>query len=147
MCAKIESNHSIINKCKLGNRKIKVVVDCGNASGGLVAVDVLKGIGCEVVPLYCELDSSFPNHHPDPAKPENMQDLVKKVLEEKADLGIGLDGDADRVGIVDDKGHIMFGDEYQMVILQEILPKYPGVQVPVEVKCTYRKVRRSTFLS
>lgn len=129
--------NDVVSKCKLGDRKLKVVIDCGNASGGLVAEDVLKGIGCEVIPLYCDLDSKFPNHHPDPAKPENMQDLVKKVLEEKADLGIGLDGDADRVGIVDEKGHIMFGDEYQMVMLQEILPKYPGVKVPVEIKCTY----------
>ncbi len=126
----------IINNCKLGDRKLKVVIDCGNASGGIVAQRIFEGIGCEVVPLYCDLDPTFPNHHPDPAVIDNMKDLILKVREVKADIGIAFDGDADRVGVVDDTGHVMLGDECQMVLLKEILPKYPGVKVPVEVKCT-----------
>ncbi len=126
---------TIIQKCKI-SKKIKVVVDCGNASGGLVAEDILKGIGCEVIPLYCELDGSFPNHHPDPAVIDNMKDLILKVKEVGADLGIGLDGDADRVGIVDETGHVMFGDEIQMVFIKEILSKYKGAKIAVEVKCS-----------
>ena len=124
-------------KCKIGKRKIKVVVDCGNGTASIAAVKVLEGIGCEVIPLYCEIDPSQPNHIADPAVIENMQDLILKVKETNADLGIGLDGDSDRIGVVDEQGNIIFGDQYQIIMLREILPKHPGASIPVEVKCSY----------
>ena len=127
----------IVSRCKLGNRHIKVVIDCGNGTAALVAKEIFEKIGCEVVPLYCDIDPMQPNHIADPAEEENMQDLIKVVKEENADLGIAFDGDADRVGIVDEKGNIILGDQYQIIMLREVMPKYPGSRVPVEVKCTY----------
>ena len=93
-------------------------------------------LGTEVVPLYCEPDPSFPNHHPDPSVPENLKDLSKKVLQEKADIGIGYDGDGDRIGIVDEKGNMIFGDLYMLIIWRDIINKYPGSTALVEVKCS-----------
>lgn len=127
----------IVGRCKLGDRKIKVVIDCGNGTAGLVAKQIFEGIGCEVLELYCDIDPMQPNHIADPADEENMQDLIAIVKEEKADLGIAFDGDADRIGIVDDKGNIILGDEYQIIMLNEVMKKYPGSKIPVEVKCTY----------
>ncbi len=100
---------AIAERVKL-ERPVTVAVDCGNGTSSLVAEKILKAIGCEVIPLYCSLDSSFPNHHPDPVKEENLQDLIAKVKEEKAGLGIAFDGDSDRLGVVDEKGNILWGD-------------------------------------
>lgn len=117
-------------------KKVKVVVDCGNGTAGIIAPKIFKDWGCEVVELYCELDGSFPNHLPDPVKPEFLQDLIKKVKEEKADLGIGLDGDVDRIGVVDSEGNIIWGDTLMILFAMEILQKNPGAKILFEVKCS-----------
>lgn len=124
------------DKIKLGSRKIKVVIDCGNATGSIVAEQVFKNAGCEVIPLYCELDSSFPNHHPDPAVEENLIDLKAKVLSERADLGISFDGDADRVGIVDEQGKMIYADMVMAIICRNIIPKLTDKRILVDIKCT-----------
>ena len=111
-------------------RSIKVVVDAGNATGGLVAPRLLKKLGCEVIELYCEGDGRFPNHHPDPTVTENLKDLIQKVKESRADVGIGYDGDADRIGVVDEKGEIIWGDRLMMIYARDILAKHPKNQPP-----------------
>ena len=93
-------------------------------------------LGTEVVPLYCDLDPRFPNHHPDPSVPENLKDLSQKVIEEKADIGIGYDGDGDRIGVVDENGNMIFGDLYMLIIWRDIIKKFPGSPALVEVKCS-----------
>jgi phosphomannomutase/phosphoglucomutase len=124
----------------LGNVKLekhlKVVVDAGNGTGGVVAVPLFRKLGCDVVELYCDMDGHFPNHHPDPTLPEAMQDLIRKVLETKADLGIGYDGDGDRIGVVDDKGSLIWGDQLMVVFARDILPSYPGAPIISEVKAS-----------
>lgn len=126
----------IAEKVQLGNKKLKVVVDAGNGTASIIAEKLLQKLGVEAIPLYCDLDPSFPNHHPDPSVPENLQDLCKKVLKEKADLGIGYDGDGDRIGLVDEKGQMIFGDLYMLIIWRDIIAKYPGANALVEVKCS-----------
>lgn len=126
----------IIEKIKLGPKKLKIVVDCGNGTASFFAVDLFTELGCEVIPLYCESDPRFPNHFPDPVKESNLKDLIKMVLENKADLGVGFDGDGDRIGVVDDKGNIIWGDQLMILFWREIMPKYPGTKAIVEVKCS-----------
>lgn len=126
----------IKDKIKLGNRKLKVVVDCGNGTAGLFAPTLLKELGCEVIPLYCDSNPDFPNHFPDPVKPENLKDLIKTVKENNADLGVGFDGDGDRLGVVDEKGNIIWGDMLMILFWRDIMPKYPGTPAIVEVKCS-----------
>ena len=126
----------IAEKVKLGNRKLKVVVDAGNGTASIVAEKLLKKLGTEVVPLYCDLNPRFPNHHPDPSVPENLKDLSQKVIEEKADIGIGYDGDGDRIGVVDENGNMIFGDLYMLIIWRDIIKKFPGSPALVEVKCS-----------
>lgn len=123
-------------KIVLGKRKLKVVVDCGNGTPSPFAPKALAAWGCEVIPLYCESDPSFPNHHPDPVEPKNLRDLIARVKEEQADLGIAFDGDGDRLGVVDEQGRILWGDRLMILFWREILPKYPGCQALVEVKCS-----------
>jgi len=89
-------------------RKLKIVIDAGNGTGGVVAVPIFKRLGAEVVELFCEMDGRFPNHHPDPTLPEAMDALIRTVRSEKADFGIAYDGDADRIGVVDDQGHLIW---------------------------------------
>ena len=117
-------------------RKLKVVVDAGNGTGGVVAVPLFQRMGCEVIPLYCEMDGRFPHHHPDPTLPEAMDDLIRKVRETGADLGIGYDGDADRLGVVDDAGRLLWGDQLMIVFARDILPSHPGAAVISEVKAS-----------
>ncbi|APC07786.1 phosphomannomutase/phosphoglucomutase [Neomoorella thermoacetica] len=117
-------------------RPLKVVVDAGNGVAGPLAVELLKALGCQVIPLYCEPDSSYPHHHPDPTIPANLTDLKNMVLSEKADVGLALDGDGDRLGVVDEKGNILWGDMLQILFWREILPKHPGAPAIVEVKCS-----------
>ncbi len=117
-------------------KKLKVAVDCGNGTASIIAPQVLNLWGCDVIPVYCESDPAFPNHFPDPVKAENLADLKQTVLREKADLGIGFDGDGDRIGAVDDKGNIIWGDTMMVLFWREILPKYPGIYCIVEVKCS-----------
>ncbi|BCJ85676.1 phosphomannomutase/phosphoglucomutase [Effusibacillus dendaii] len=123
-------------KIVLGPRKLKVVADCGNGTPSPFVPKALAAWGCEVIPLYCESDPSFPNHHPDPVDPKNLHDLIAKVKETKADAGIAFDGDGDRLGVVDEQGRILWGDQLMILFWREILPKYPGCESPVEVKCS-----------
>lgn len=126
----------IKDKIQLGPKKLKVVVDCGNGTASLFAPGLFRELGCEVIELYCESDPEFPNHHPDPVAVENCQDLIKIVQQEQADLGIGLDGDGDRLGVVDHLGNIIWGDMLMILFWREILPNYPGGECIVEVKCS-----------
>lgn len=119
-------------------RPIRVVVDGGNGMGGPSCVEVLRAIGAEVIPLYCEPDGDFPNHHPDPVVEANMTALKARVREENADFGIGLDGDADRIGVVDEAGRLLFGDELLSLYARELLARRPGSVVIGDVKCSSR---------
>jgi phosphomannomutase/phosphoglucomutase len=119
-----------------GPRKLKVVVDAGNGTGGVVAVPIFKALGIEVVPLFVEMDGRFPNHHPDPTVEENLEQLKKKVLEVKADVGIAYDGDADRVGAVDERGGVLWGDQLMILFSRAILEENPGAAIVGEVKCS-----------
>ncbi|MDH5477984.1 MAG: phosphomannomutase/phosphoglucomutase [Nitrospinota bacterium] len=122
-------------KIKL-DRKLKIVIDAGNGCGGLFAPRLMRELGCEVVELFCKVDGSFPNHHPDPTVPANLTDLIAKVKEEKADAGFAYDGDADRIGVVDEKGGILFGDQLMMIYARDILKRKPGAAIVYDVKCT-----------
>jgi len=126
----------IKEKVKLGDRKLKVVVDCGNGTGSYFYPDVIYNLGCEVYPLYCESDPTFPNHFPDPVKEENLKDLIEEVKRVNADLGIAFDGDGDRIGVVDDKGNVIWGDMLMILYWREIMKKHPGADAIVEVKCS-----------
>ena len=117
-------------------RKIKVAVDAGNGVGGKFALPILQRYGCEVIPIYCEPDGNFPNHFPDPTVEENLTDLIKIVREQKADLGIAFDGDADRLGVISDKGEIIWGDKLLLLFAREILKEKPNSTIIGEVKCS-----------
>lgn len=117
-------------------RPLKVVVDAGNGAGSEVAPRLYEALGCEVIPLYCEIDGNFPNHHPDPLVPENCRDLQAAVLREKADCGLAFDGDADRVGVVTNEGEIIWPDQLMMWFVQSILEGHPGQHVVFDVKCS-----------
>ncbi|MFP4237388.1 MAG: phosphomannomutase/phosphoglucomutase [Desulfonatronovibrio sp.] len=116
---------------------VKVVVDGGNGAAGLVCVQALENAGAEVIPIYCEPDGDFPNHHPDPTVMKNNKDLVSMVKKENAQLGIGLDGDGDRIGVVDENGRMLYGDQLLAVYAREVLEKNPGASVIGEVKCSH----------
>ncbi|MCX6802642.1 MAG: phosphomannomutase/phosphoglucomutase [Candidatus Diapherotrites archaeon] len=126
---------SIAQRAQL-ERPLTVVIDCGNGTASLVAEQILRALGCRVSALYCTLDSSYPNHHPDPVKPENLQALIAKVRKEKADLGVAFDGEADRLGVVDEKGNILWGDVLLSLFAQDVLEKHPRAKVVFEVKCS-----------
>jgi len=125
----------IRNDVKLA-RPMKVVIDCGNGVGGVVAQQLFEAIGCTVVPLYCEVDGTFPNHHPDPSHRENVEDLIARVRAEQADLGLAFDGDADRVGVITEKGNMIFADRLLMLFARDVLSRNPGAEVIYDVKCT-----------
>ncbi len=126
----------IVNKVKLGDRKLKVAIDCGNGVGSLFAKEIFTKLGCEVLPVCCESDGDFPIHHPDPSQEKNMLDFEKFVVDNKCDIGLGFDGDADRVIAFDENGKILFGDEYMALIWRDLMPKYPGSKGILDVKCT-----------
>lgn len=117
-------------------RSKKVVIDCGNAAAALIAPQIFERLGCEVIPLYCEPDGRFPNHHPDPTVPENIADLIVRVQSERADAGIAFDGDGDRLGAVDEKGEIIWGDKLTLLFAANILKKSPGATIISEVKAS-----------
>lgn len=127
---------NIIKKINLGSHLPKIVVDCGNGAASDFAPALFRGLGCEVIELYCDSDPNFPNHHPDPINPENMQDLIHRVKETQADIGIGIDGDGDRLGVVDASGNLIWGDLLMILFWRDILPRYPGSKCIVEVKCS-----------
>ncbi len=119
-------------------KRLKVVVDCGNGAAGVIAPQLIAALNCEVIPLFCEVDGNFPNHHPDPGKPENLQDLIAKVKETRADIGLAFDGDGDRVGVVTNAGTIVFADRLLMLFAQDVLTRNPAAEVIFDVKCTRR---------
>ena len=130
----------LVENCQshFGDRKLKVVVDAGNGVGGLVGPEVLRRLGLEVHELYCDPDGSFPNHHPDPTVMKNLEDLIAKVKETGADLGIGWDGDGDRIGVVDQNGDVVFGDMLLLIYGRSILQEVPGATIIGDVKCSSR---------
>lgn len=115
-------------------RPVKVVVDCGNGMAGLTAPELLQRIGCEVIPLYCEVDGCFPNHHPDPNRPENLMVLQQTVKREKAELGIAFDGDGDRLGVVSGDEEIIWPDRLMMLYARDLLERHPGAEVIFDIK-------------
>ncbi len=117
-------------------RPIRVVIDCGNGTAGPVAVPLLRDLGCEVEDIFCLPDGNFPNHHPDPTVPENLADLIETVRAKKADMGIAYDGDADRIGVVDERGGIIWGDKLMVIFARDILESTPGATIVGEVKCS-----------
>lgn len=122
-------------------RPFKVVVDCGNGVGGLVAPELFAQLGCEVIPLYCEPDGNFPHHHPDPTRAENIRDLRAAVLKHGADLGIGLDGDADRIGLVSATGKVLNADHMLLAFAMDILPDNPDARIVFDVKSSHHLAR------
>lgn len=130
----------LVDNCsaKVGKRRLKVVVDAGNGVGGIIGPIVLRALGAEVIELFCEPDGRFPNHHPDPTELKNIQTLISKVRETNADLGIGFDGDADRIGVVDELGNPIFGDMLLLIYAREILKSHPGSSFVADVKCSSR---------
>jgi len=127
-----------VSKISLKMKKKKVVLDAGNGTAGNVAPELFHALGAEVVPLFCELDGNFPNHHPDPTVHENLKDLQRAVIDSGADFGVAFDGDADRIGIVDEKGRAMFGDELMVIFSRAVLEENPGATIISEVKSSHR---------
>ncbi|TDJ67303.1 MAG: phosphomannomutase/phosphoglucomutase [Proteobacteria bacterium] len=119
----------------LGNA-LKVVVDCGNSVPGIVAPHILRAIGHDVIELYCEVDGNFPNHHPDPSQPENLEDLIQAVQDEDADIGLAFDGDGDRLGVVDTGGNIIWPDRQMILFARDVLSRNPGAKIIYDVKCS-----------
>ncbi len=128
--------HFIVESLGTPHRFLKVVCDAGNGTGGVVGPRVLRAMGHHVIELFCELDGTFPNHHPDPTVEDNLKDLQRKVLETGADLGIAWDGDADRLGAVDEKGQILWGDQLMILFSRDVLEQRPGAAIVSEVKCS-----------
>ncbi len=125
----------IVGDVKL-KRKIKIAVDCGNGVGGAFAGKLFRELGCEVEELFCEVDGTFPNHHPDPAHLENLQDLIKNLQTTDNELGLAFDGDADRLGVVTKTGEVIFPDRQMMLFAKDVLSRNPGAQIIYDVKCT-----------
>ena len=120
----------------LGLKKMKVVVDCGNGAAGEIAPTLMRALGHEVIELFCEIDGNFPNHHPDPGKPENLLDLIATVQEYKADIGIAFDGDGDRLGVITGLGEMIFPDQLMMIFAEDVLAKHPRSKIIFDVKCS-----------
>ena len=117
-------------------RPMKIVIDCGNGVAGAFAGDLYRAMGCEVTELFCEVDGNFPNHHPDPAHPENLQDLIRALREGDAEIGLAFDGDGDRLGVVTKDGQIIYPDRQLMLFAADVLTRHPGEQILYDVKCT-----------
>jgi phosphomannomutase/phosphoglucomutase len=118
------------------NRRLKIVIDCGNGVAGELAPILIKTLNCEVIELYCQIDGHFPNHHPDPSKPENLTDLIAAVKQHQADLGLAFDGDGDRLGVVDSSGKIIWPDRQMMLYAKQVLAAKPGARIIYDVKCS-----------
>lgn len=126
----------ILSRIEIGSRKLKAVVDAGNGMGGVTAVPIYRGLGVDLIELYTEPDSTLSNHHADPTVIDNLQDMIRAVRENNADLGIAFDGDADRIGVVDETGRIIWGDELMVLLSRSILAEDPGATIIAEVKCS-----------
>ncbi len=126
----------VVENMRLGKNRVKVVVDGGNGVGGQVAIEIYSRMGIEVVDLFCNPDGRFPNHHPDPTVVENLKYLISKVKELNADLGIGFDGDADRIGVIDSSGEIIWGDQLMIIFSRDLLEERPQSKIIAEVKCS-----------
>ncbi|MFL6213067.1 MAG: phosphomannomutase/phosphoglucomutase [Blastocatellia bacterium] len=131
-----EYQNYIASNVQLGPRRLKVVVDGGNGMGGMVGAPLYRAMGCDVVELFCEPDSRFPNHHPDPTVVENMRFAIDAVAEHAADLAIAFDGDGDRIGVVDEQGRVIWGDQQMIIFSRAILQQQPGAKFIAEVKCS-----------
>lgn len=129
----------VIDGVRLG-RRLKVVVDAGNGIAGPAMLRILSKLDVEVIPIYCEVDGHFPNHHPDPSKPKNLEALIRKVKEEGADYGFALDGDGDRLGVVTNEGEVIYPDRLMMLFAEDILRSHPGAQIVYDVKCSRKLV-------
>jgi phosphomannomutase len=132
-----EYTQRIVSDCKLA-RRMKIVVDSGNGIPGASAPGILRALGCEVIDLYSKVDGDFPNHHPDPSKPENLADLVKVVHATEAELGLAFDGDGDRLGVVTRDGQIIYPDRQLMLLVRDVLSRHPGATIIYDVKCSQR---------
>lgn len=130
-----EYQKRIVSGVKL-QRPLKVVVDCGNGIAGTVIPKVIAALGCEVIPLFCEVDGRFPNHHPDPAVEENLADLKKAVFAHQADAGLAFDGDADRLGLITNTGKMIWPDRLMMLYARDVLANNPGATIVYDVKCS-----------
>ena len=119
-----------------GDTALKVVVDCGNGVAGIVAPQLLRALGHQVEEMYCEVDGAFPNHHPDPSQPENLEALIAQVKQQEADIGLAFDGDGDRLGVVDNAGHVIWPDRQLMVLARDVLSRNKGASIIYDVKCS-----------
>ena len=127
----------IVSDAKLA-RPMKLVVDCGNGVAGASAPAIFRALGCEVIELFSEVDGNFPNHHPDPSKPENLQDVIRALRETDAELGLAFDGDGDRLGIVTKEGNNIYPDRQMILFSQDVLSRVPGGDIVFDVKCSQR---------
>jgi len=126
---------AVLNDVKL-DRKLNIVVDCGNGVAGSVAPQLFKGLGCDITELFCDVDGNFPNHHPDPSQTENLQDLINAVTRQQADIGLAFDGDGDRLGVITPDGNIIWADRQMMLYAQDVLSRNPGSDIIFDIKCT-----------
>jgi phosphomannomutase / phosphoglucomutase len=117
-------------------RKMKIIVDCGNGSPGAFAPELFRRLGCEVIPLFCDVDGNFPNHHPDPSQPENLQDVIHALKTSDAEIGLAFDGDGDRLGVVTKDGRIIYPDRQLMLFAADVLSRNAGAEIIYDVKCT-----------
>jgi phosphomannomutase/phosphoglucomutase len=117
-------------------RPVYAAIDCGNGTASLVAPDLIRSLGCKTIELFCTPDGRFPNHHPDPTDPHNLVDLIAAVKKEKAEVGLAYDGDSDRLGVIDDKGNILWGDQLLIIFARDTLSRKPNSTVIFEVKCS-----------
>jgi len=117
-------------------KPMKVIIDCGNGVAGGVAPQLLRALGCDVSELFCEVDGNFPNHHPDPSKPENLLDLKQALAEQQADIGLAFDGDGDRLGVLTPTGNVIWADRQMMLYAQDVLSRNPGAEIIYDIKCT-----------
>ncbi len=118
------------------SRPMKIAIDCGNGVAGAIAPRLFRALGCEVIELFCEVDGTFPNHHPDPAHPENLQDLIRCLRETDAEIGLAFDGDGDRLGVVTKEGNIIYPDRQLMLFAKDVLSRNPGAEIIYDVKCS-----------
>jgi phosphomannomutase/phosphoglucomutase len=125
----------VLNDIQLA-RPLKIAIDCGNGVAGAIAPQFFESLGCEVIPLFCEVDGNFPNHHPDPADPHNLQDLIACVKTHQCDVGLAFDGDGDRLGVVTQSGEIIWPDRQMILFARDVLSRNPGQTIIFDVKCS-----------